>query len=525
MKGQQSLIAGISVLGIAGLICKVVGVLYKIPLARTIGPLGMGVYHQVFPTYNLLLTISSVGIPVAISRMVSASIAEDNQVKAKRIFKNALRILFVLGVIGTFLMIFFSSNLSNAKGTPEAAKSFIAIAPSLFFVCIMSAFRGFMQGRRRMIPTAVSQLIEQVGKVFIAMPFAYAGMQRGGHIEGAAGALLGTSIAELAALIYMAVDYYMHRQDMPAATNLSFEEPSNKSIIKELVATSIPITIGACIVPLASEADSFMLVKLMSNYLPREEAVIRYGIYVGLVIALINVPTALAMAVSTNLVPNISAAKQKQDYSALKRHTQTGLKAAAVIGFPASIGMSLLAEPILIMLFRGEQYTSSQLLQGARLLEISSLTILLFTMVQATSGILQGLGKQRIPMYTLAIGVAFKILLNQILVRIPSVNIFGAPFASLLCYAASMFPNLYYVSKYTKTKIDISPVFLRPLASTAVMAAAVLIIKALLKEKINGSFLLLSATILIAMAVYYFAAKKLGCLDEIAKRKGIKQHE
>ena len=177
------------------------------------------------------------------------------------------------------------------------------------------------------------------------------------------------------------------------------------------------------------------------------------------------------------------------------------------------------------MLFRGEQYTSSQLLQGARLLEISSLTILLFTMVQATSGILQGLGKQRIPMYTLAIGVAFKILLNQILVRIPSVNIFGAPFASLLCYAASMLPNLYYVSKYTKTKIDISTVFLRPLAATAVMAAAVLIIKALLKEKINGSFLLLSATILIAMAVYYFAAKKLGCLDEIAKRKGIKQHE
>ncbi len=525
MKGQQNLIAGISVLGIAGLICKVVGVLYKIPLARTIGPLGMGVYHQVFPTYNLLLTISSVGIPVAISRMVSASVAEGNRDEANAIFKNALRLLLLLGFTGTFLMIFLSSNLSNAKGTPEAAKSFIAIAPSLLFVCVMSAFRGFMQGRRRMIPTAVSQLIEQVGKVFIAMPFAYAGMQRGGHVEGAAGALLGTSIAELAALIYMIVDYYLHKQDIKINASIGNTKPDNNSIIKELIATSVPITIGACIVPLASEADSFMLVKLMSNYLPDEEAVIRYGIYVGLVIALINVPTALAMAVSTNLVPSISAAKQKKDYASLQRNIQTGLKAAAVIGFPSSIGMSILAEPILIILFSGDQYTLPQLLQGARLLEISSLTIMLFTMVQATSGILQGLGKQRIPMYTLAIGVALKILLNQILVRIPAINIYGAPFASLLCYTSSMIPNLYYVARYTKTKINVKEVFLRPLAATAVMAAVVLAFKTLLKDKLNGSFLLLAGTILIAIAVYYFAAKKLGCLDEITNRKSAKQHE
>ncbi|MDO5021905.1 MAG: polysaccharide biosynthesis protein [Eubacteriales bacterium] len=514
MKDKQNLIAGISVLTIAGLICKVVGVLYKIPLARTIGPLGMGVYHQVFPTYNLLLTVSSAGIPVAISRMVAASLAENNTAKAKSIFKNALRILLVLGVIGTFLMVVLSGSLSKAKGTPEAAKSFIAIAPSLFFVCVMSAFRGFMQGRRRMIPTAVSQLIEQVGKVFVAMPFAYIGMQRGGHIEGAAGALLGTSIAEGAALLYMALDYYKNRHGFQA-----IKGQNNKPIIKELVLTSIPITIGACIVPIASEADSFMLVKLMSRYLPQEEAIIRYGIYVGLVIALINVPTAFAMAVSTNLVPNISAAKQSNDYMALKKHSQTGLKAAAVIGFPASIGMSLLAEPILVILFRGEQYSFAQLSQGAKLLEISSLTIVVFTMVQATSGILQGLGKQRIPMYTLALGVALKILLNQTLVRIPSVNIYGAPFASLLCYIASMIPNLYYVSKYTKAKTDISAVFLRPLAATGAMAVVVLIIKLLLKEKLDDSLFLLGGTILIAMAVYYVAAKKLGCLDEITKRK------
>ncbi len=512
MKGRQSLIQGISVLGIAGLICKVVGVLYKIPLARTIGPLGMGVYHQVFPTYNLLLTISSAGIPVAISRMVAASIADEDHAKAKNIFSIALKILFAVGLLGSLLMVFLSSMLSNAKGTPEAMNSFIAIAPSLFFVCVMSAYRGYMQGRMRMIPTAVSQLIEQVGKVFVAMPLAYIGMQRGGHVDGAAGALLGISIAEAAALIYMIVDSKRNTVPNTSIKPITADRQSTRNLSRELIYTSIPITIGACIVPIASEADSFMLVRLMSAYIPREEAVIRYGIYTGLVIALINVPTAVAMALSTNLVPNISAAKQENNAKALISHSATGIKASMVIGLPASIGMSLLAEPILQLLFSGEQYSVYQLSQGARLLEISSLTIVLFTMVQSTSGILQGLGKQRIPMYTLAFGIVLKILLNQVLVRIPAINIHGAPFASLLCYAASLIPNLYYVSKYTGLRIDIGDTFLRPAAACGIMSAFVVIVKLIFSDRLNHSFVLLFITIVLAAAIYLFFAEKLGCI-------------
>ena len=503
---QQSLARGISVLGIAGLICKIVGVLYKIPLARTIGPMGMGVYHQVFPTYNLLLTLSSAGIPVAISRMVAGYLATDDKKSAWQVFRVSLYILAVLGLLGTLLMLALSPSLAALKGTPDADKSFMAIAPSLLFVALLSAFRGFMQGRRRMVPTAVSQLIEQVGKVFVALPFAVLGMQRGGFVMGAAGALLGTSIAEAAALIYMMVDYRGARTEFAALPDSHHAAEPARTLARELIMISVPITIGACIVPIAGEVDSVMLVRMMKNYLPAGEALIRYGTYTGLVFPLINVPTALAMATATNLVPSISGAFEKRDYERIARESGTGMRIASVIGFPCAIGLSLLAEPILMLMFSGDQYTLEQLRTGARLLEVSALTIALFTMVQTTSGILQGLHRQRIPMITLALGVGLKILLNYTLVRVPAINIHGAPYASILCYFASMVPNLYFVAKHGRMKFNVGDLLLRPLAASMVMAAALWGLKALLGERLSGSLLWMLLAIAVAVVVYLIAA-------------------
>ncbi len=157
---QKNLVGGISVLGIAGLICKVVGVMYRIPLASGIGAQGIGIYQQVFPSYNLMLTVSSAGIPVAISRMVAGYLAQNDPRNARRVVRGSLLLLTVLGALMTLIMALLSGRFAEAVGTPEARLSFLYIAPSLFLVCAMSAFRGEMQGRRRMTPTAVSQLIE-----------------------------------------------------------------------------------------------------------------------------------------------------------------------------------------------------------------------------------------------------------------------------------------------------------------------------------------------------------------------------
>lgn len=504
---QKSLAGGIGILSVAGLICKIVGVLYQIPLNNNIGPEGMGVYNLVFPSYNLLLSISTVGIPVAISRMVAQYLAQDDPRNAGKTFKTSLLILSVFGFAATAFMMLSYQSLGRATATAESAGGFLVIAPSLLLVSVMSAFRGFMQGRRRMVPTAVSQLIEQVGKVFIALPFAVIGMRRGGYAMGAAGALLGTSVAEAAALLYMAVDYYLHRRDMQRLPQAIESVASTGSLVREITAISIPITIGASIVPLAGLVDSFMLKRIMQGYMQESQALVSYGVYSGPVISLINVPTALAAAISANLVPAISHALARNDEDRVKREAATGLRLASVVGFPCAVGLSLLAEPVLFLLFgRGGRYTPDQLRLGARLLEISSLTILFFIQVQATSAILQALRRQRIPMYTLALGVAIKMAFNYSLVAIPSVGIQGAPYASLLCYIVSFLPNLYYVRKYAGLQMNLAELLWRPLASTAAMAALLLPIKWLLGAALGRSWIYMLGAIGLSGIVYFAAS-------------------
>jgi stage V sporulation protein B len=469
---QRSLIGGISVLGIAGLICKLVGVLYRIPLANMIGGQGLGLYQQVMPAYNLLLAVTSAGIPVAISRMVSHYITLGEHGNARRVFHTALKLLTVLGIVTTVLLLSLSKVIAKQVGTPEGYLSYMCIAPSLFFVCIMSAYRGYMQGMRRMLPTAISQLIEQVGKVAVALPFASIGFARGGWTMGSAGALLGTSLAECVAMLYMIIQC---RFVKPQPASPDEKAVSGRSLAKRIVLISIPITLGACIVPLASTIDSAMLKNLMIGAgIPADDATIRYGIYSGMVITMINVPTALAMAMSTNLVPSIASGMARKDMSYVAKEAGTGLRIASVIGFPCSIGMSLLSKPIIFLCYGDSpKYTFDQLILGGTLLEFSAMTIILFTMVQATSGILQGAGKQKIPMITLAAGVVCKIALNTLLVRQPDINIHGAPIASLTCYTVSMIPNLYYSCKYSGYRFSVGDVILRPLGASALMGAAV----------------------------------------------------
>ena len=483
----KSIIGGMTVLGLAGVICKLVGVLFSIPLQWMIGMKGLGVYNAVFPTYNLLLTISSAGLPVAVSRLVAHSLARDNPRSAKQVFRTALLLLTILGCIATLIIFSSSVYLANTVvEIPESLLGFQVIAPCVALVCMLSAFRGFMQGQQNMTPTAVSQLIEQVGKVAIALPLAYLGSVVGAGMDaeagsavyaaayGAAGALLGTTIAEAAAFLYMLILYLRRRAAFNARPQLCTDEPeSNAAIGRQLLSISIPITIGACIVPLSQFIDSAMLMdRLQIAGHTHDLAQELYGLFTGTVIRIINIPTALALAVSMSLVPAISSARALGDEEGVRRQSDLGLRFAFLIGLPCSIGMSVLAEPIMRFLY--ENTTAEELLiTGGELLSVSSLTIVLFTVVQATTSILQGLGKQRIPMYTLIAGVVCKIALNYVLVAIPGMGIHGAPIASIVCYTVSLLPNLYYVMKYGKVQFNLMGWLVRPGIATAAMGVVV----------------------------------------------------
>ena len=497
-----------TVLSIAGLICKIVGALYRIPLAWLIGDEGMGTYQLVFPTYNMLLTISSAGLPVAISRMVSFTLAKDDPRNAKRIFRTALCLLAALGFISMILMMVMSPALAIRSGDPATQPGFVAIAPALLLVCIMSALRGFMQGQQNMVPTAVSQLIEQVGKVFVALPLAWMGM-RVSVAYAAAGVLLGTSIAEGAALVYM---IFVYRRRKPAfdvlAQNEEEEVLGRKALLKRLLTLSVPITLGACIVPIAGFIDSGVLLnRLVDAGIERSSALALYGRYSGYVLTMINIPTALATAIAMSLVPSISSAMAKGDGKHMRHQAALGLKLSFVIGLPCSVGMSMLSRQLLDLIYHFN--TPEALDVTAQLLSLSSMTIVLFTVVQSTSGILQGLRKQRIPMYTLMAGVAAKVFLNYTLIGMPSIHIFGAPVASLTCYTISMVPNLFYVHKYTGMKLDVWNMAGRPALAAALMAA---VLYAAVRILPQGSFWTL-VLVAIGVAAYAVFAVLTGALS------------
>ena len=424
--------------------------------------------------------------------------AKDDPRNAKRVFRVALWLLTGLGCLCTIVILAGSGMLAQRVNQPESEIGFLVIAPCVAIVCVLSAFRGFMQGQQNMVPTATSQLIEQVGKVFVSLPLAYLG-SRVGIAEGAAGALLGTTLVEAIAMLYMVILYLRRRQAFSAIPQLSEDEPiPSSTLAKRLMKISIPITISACIVPLAQFVDSAMLVNRMVDAgMTREMARPLYGLFSGMVIRLINIPTALALAVSMSLVPAISSAKATEDYDGIRRQSDLGLRFAFLIGFPCSIGMSLLSREI-ISFFYASTLTAEQLQVSSELLSVSALTVVLFTVVQATSSILQGLHKQRIPMYTLVAGVACKIALNYILVGIPEINIHGAPVASIVCYSVSMLPNLYFVLKYGKMRFNWSGWVLRPGAATLVMGLAVWGLKSLLPMNHFTTLLIIA----IAVAVY-----------------------
>ncbi|MCL1855986.1 MAG: polysaccharide biosynthesis protein [Clostridia bacterium] len=465
---QKSIVGGMTILGLSGFICKVVGALYKIPLAWIIGDSGLGIYQMVFSTYNLLLTVSSSGIPVAISRLVSYSLAKDDPRNAKRIFRIALSLLMLLGFVSMLLMLVFNPVLARRVGDPQTGMGFMAIAPALLLVCVMSAFRGFMQGQQNMAPTAISQLIEQVGKVAIILPLAYVGMKIS-LAHAAAFVLLGNTLAEAAAVLFIFIVYRRNRKVFERRRqNEEMPSQSDKSLLRQILSFAIPITLGSCVIPMAGFIDSGMLLnRLMDTGMALDDARALYGRYSGFVISLINVPTALSIAIAMSLVPAISSAIARGDRQAMERQCNMGIRYAFLIGLPCSIGMSVLSARLLAMIY---PFSSPDALRvTAELLSLSSLTIVLFTVTQSTGGILQGMRKQRIPMYTLVAGVAVKVLLNYLLVGTPSVNIYGAPMASIACYTIAMVPNLYFTYKHARIKMDGIATVGKPLLATACM--------------------------------------------------------
>jgi stage V sporulation protein B len=467
----KSILGGITILGAAGIICKLIGMAFRVVISNQIGEEGIGLYQLVYPTYTLLLTLSSAGLPVAISRMVAEATTRGDEHEARRILRTAVAMLGGIGLVLTIVMMAGSGIIAGIVGAEGAKLGYLMIAPSILIVSVMSAYRGFMQGHGNMMPTGLSQLVEQLGKVALSLPLAWLGLKIS-ITHAAAFALLGITLSEAAALIYMFVTVSKHNRTVGAEKQTNTAERGSPLWLG-MLKIALPITLGAAIVPLVGMIDTVMIKnRLVTAGFSDVEAVKLYGLQSGAVLSLLNVPTALAIAVAMSMVPAISAARARKDEQAMREHTAMSIRLSVLIGLPCALGMSLLSHGIVDLLY--PNYAAASVDIAGRLLSIGAFTIPLFILVQATSGTLQGLGAQVIPMITLLFGAVVKAALNFTLVGTPSINIYGSPVASLACYAISTGINLFFVFRKTKLKFDWGAMLIRPIVAAIVMSAAVL---------------------------------------------------
>lgn len=498
---KENFIKGAAILGIAGLIVKVLGAIYRIPLTNLIGTEGIGYYQPAYNIYNLLLVVSLSGFPTAIAKMVSEKRALQNYEGAYQVYKVSRWGLFIIGLVSSLGVLAFARSLVSFIGYPGAYYSMIALVPALFAVPLLSAYRGFFQGTQNMTPIALSQLIEQVFRVSVGLYLAYAFVGKGLE-EAAGGATFGASVGGVAALILIYLMFFLSKKSIKEEIKLSSHNKTEPvwDIVKNLLYIAIPITIGASIAPLMGIMDSYIVSSRLSAIGYTElQYTDMFGELSGTAQTLINFPQVFSTAVAMSLVPAITDAFTKKQVQRLNVTANAGVKMSMIIGLPCGIGLFMLAEPVIALLYASlgpEKHASS----GA-LLEILAIGVIFLTLVQSFTAILQSVNKQFHPVKNLAAGLVVKIILSYILIGMPSINIKGAAISTTIAYLVVALLNWRDINK-TKIKINLINVTARPLLSSAAMALATGVSFRVLKSILGSQSLATLGAIAIAVVVY-----------------------
>lgn len=493
-KKKVSFVQGAAILGIAGLIVKVIGAAFRIPLANTIGLIGTSYYDTAYPYYSWLLVISSSGLPTAISKMVSERVTLGDYRGAHRVFTTAMQILCCIGLLTSILMFFGSDYIARLHMLPEAAYCFKALAPALFFVALMCAYRGYMQGMQQMVPTAISQVVEQVGKLAVGLTLAFMLLDAGPEYA-AMGALIGVTVSELLALIYVMLSYRRRWPKIRASVRREAEP-----VAARLMAIALPITIGASISPLASVVDSALIIRILLKLgYAKETAQTAFSLMRTNVATLTNMPGVLTMALAMSLVPAISAFSAKRDHAGIQDTARLGLKLALIIGLPCAVGLFVLASPILAMLY--PNLTEGELTLAVDLMHTSSIGVIFLSLVQSMTGVIQGMGKPNVPVFNLFIGFVLKVASLLALMNIPQINIQGAAVSTVVCYAFAGIADTIYVIRRAKLRLGLVDVLLKPVLSSGVMGFVVFMIYSFMQEMEHQALPTLAA---VAVGVFAY---------------------
>lgn len=423
MKIKNSLLKGVFALSIGGIVTKLIGVLYRIPLTNLLGAKGIGLYQMVFPLYSILLTFSSTGVPNGIAKLIAEG-GEKGQV-----LKSSVKIFFIISLIFSFLMATFCFKIAKVQGDKGAWLGYLLISPSVVIVSIISCYRGYFQGQINMKPTAVSQVVEQAVKLVFGLIFVY--VFRKNVVMAVGGATLAVTISELVALLYL---FILAKKD-GGGIKINQNYFPYKSIIKVVV----PMMAVTLIMPLIRFVDSFLILNVLSKYL--ENATSLYGIYSGVVESIVSLPIAVLYSLAVTSVPIVSKLKKNGE-----NYTKKILKIVLLTFILGVILGALLClfSPLIIKILFNNLSENNKLI-AVNMLKLSSLSVVFLSTMQTLIASLNACGFFKITIINTIISGFIKIISTLLFLKIPKINIFGAVFSDVLCYLIACFLNLSYI--------------------------------------------------------------------------------
>ena len=475
---NSKFLKGTMILTISSIIVKVIGSLNWIILSRVLGGEGIGLYQMGFPIYLMAITVSSAGVPVAISIITSEKLANKDYRGAKRVFNVSLRLLLISGLIFSSALFFGADFLINQHiiRDSRAYYSLIALAPAVFFVTFLASFRGYLQGWQIMTPTATSEVVEQLVRVITMLVFADLFMPYG-LAYAAGGASMGAGAGAFCALLVLMWFYRRLKRRLHAeieAQDDSIPTESAGHIIKRLLKLALPVSLTSLMLPIGANLDLLIVPhRLEAAGFDVRHATELFGYLTGMAVPLVNLATIFTAAMTISLVPSISESRALERFDAIRDKIRLAFRVAMIITFPCFMGLFFLAEKVAALIYNAPG--------AAGAIQTMSVGILFLGMHQISTGILQGLGKTAIPVINMILACIVKVVMSWWLTAIPFLGIKGASMATVTDFAVAAIINMGFIYKYTGFTFSLGSL-LKPLLASGVMGAVIYAVLSLTEQ-------------------------------------------
>jgi stage V sporulation protein B len=470
---KQNYLHGAAILAVSVVIIKILGAIYKIPLANILGKDGYGQFSVAYNIYNVLLALSTAGLPIAVAKMISEANNLNRPEQIKKIFRVAVCSFVVFGAVGSLILFLFPVDLAVMLGNVNASQSIAALAPAVLLVCILSAFRGYTEGLQDMRPTAVSQVIEVAVKIVVGLSIALILLRQGKSVPiMSAGAVTGTTAGSLLACAYMAYVVVKRRKFEDGLLRLRPREEldmtSDRSgkILKTFLKIGVPIALGSCVSSIIALINTGLILNRLQDAIGFSalKASELFGVY-SMALTFLNLPYALLTPLTISVIPAIAAFRARKKFDESRNVIESSLRIATIFALPMAIGMSVLASPIMTAAYGGSA-------EGGSLLAIMGISSFFVCIVAVTTAILQASGFERLPMYNMLIGGAINIVISWILLGNINLNIYGSAIGTLISYLFMCATNILFVVRKMPEHPQLMKAFLKPGINAVIMGAA-----------------------------------------------------